>query len=166
MVKKNQKKLGLEFWKQKILGFFIDGPNTLFLNEMSFPRKNNAVSYSPIVSYVSFRTSLMQVLKFHFLRMSKGLSFSIKVLPSSDIDVEDKFFLHICGKKRLDCNLRLKREKSTNCTQCFHSTLRWKGKNQQNWKESSELKIAPKTKNQYSCRRGCQNVNLACRFLI
>ena len=26
-------------WKQKILGFFIDGPNTLFLNEMSFPRK-------------------------------------------------------------------------------------------------------------------------------
>ena len=37
--KKKPKKLGLEFWKQKILGFFIDGPNTLFLNEMSFPRK-------------------------------------------------------------------------------------------------------------------------------
>ena len=26
--------------------------------------------------------------------------------------------------------------------------------NQQNWKESFELKIAPKTKNQFSCRRG------------
>ena len=38
--------------------------------------------------------------------------------------------------------------------------------NQQNWKESFELKIAPKTKNQYSCRRGCQNINLACRFLV
>ena len=38
--------------------------------------------------------------------------------------------------------------------------------NQQNWKESFELKIAPKMKNQFSCRRGCQNINLACRFLI
>jgi len=38
--------------------------------------------------------------------------------------------------------------------------------NQQNWKESVELKIAPKTKNQFSCRRGCQNINLACSFLI
>ena len=54
------------------------------------------------------------------------------------------------------------KRKSTNCRECFHSTLRWKGKYQQNWKESSELKIAPKTKNQYSCRRGCQNDNLAC----
>ena len=118
MVKKT-KKLGLEFWKQKILGFFIDGPNTLFLNEMSFPRKNNAVSYSPIVSYVSFLTSLMQVLKFHFLRLSKGLSFLIKLLPSSDIDVEDKFFLHICGKKCLDCNLRLKRENQQTALSVF-----------------------------------------------
>ena len=109
----------MEFWKQKILGFFIDGPNTLFLNEMSFPRKNNAVSYSPIVSYVSFRTSLMQVLKFHFLRLSKGLSFSIKLLPSSDIDVEDKFFLHICGKKRLDCNLQFKRENQQTALSVF-----------------------------------------------
>jgi len=65
------------------------------------------------------------------------------------------------AKNVLDCNLRLK-GKSTNCTQCFHSTLRWKGKNQQNWKESSELKIAPKTKNQYSCRRGWDFLNLAC----
>ena len=126
----------------------------------AFREKNNAVSYSPIVSYVSFLTSLMQVLKFHFLRLSKGLSFSIKLLASSDIDVEDKFFLHICGKKRLDCNLRLKRENQQ--TALSVSTLRWKGKNQQNWKESSELKIAPKTKNQYSCRRGCQMYNLAC----
>ena len=29
-----------------------------------------------------------------------------------------------------------------------------------------KLNIAPKTKNQFSCRRGCQNVNLAYRFLI
>ena len=136
----------MEFWKQKILGFFIDGPNTLFLNEMSFPRKNNAESYSPIVSYVSFRTSLMQLLKFHFLRLSKGLSFSIKLLPSSDIDVEDKFFLHICGKKRLDCNLRFERENQQTARRVFIQYCAEKTKSTQNWKESSELKIVTKNK--------------------
>ena len=85
----------------------------------AFREKNNAVSYSPIVSYISFRTSLMQLLKFHLLRLSKGLSFSIKLLSSSDVDIEDKFFLHICGKKRLVCNLRFERENQQTARRVF-----------------------------------------------
>ena len=115
------------------------------------------------VNYVSFHTSLMQLawdINFPAFLFKSFDRLHFQLRPS-DVDVEEKFFLHICGKKRLDWKLRSKRE-INKLLEWFHSTLRWKGKYQQNWKESSELKIAPKTKNQYSCRRGCQNDNLAC----
>ena len=140
----------MEFWKQKILGFFIDGPNTLFLNEMSFPRKKQRC----------------------FLFSNRELClFPYVIDAGSEVSFSLAFFRYWCWRQVLPSHLwqktfglqfTIKKGKSTNCTQCFHSTLRWKGKNQQNWKESSELKIAPKTKNQYSCRRGCQMYNLAC----
>ena len=33
--------------------------------------------------------------------------------PSTDVDVEEKFFLHFCGKKRLDLKVTCKMKKST-----------------------------------------------------
>ena len=74
-----------------------------------------------IVIYVSFRTSLMQLgrnINFpaSLLKSFDQLHFQ---LNSSDVDVEENFFLHICGKKRLDCNLQLKRENQQTALSVF-----------------------------------------------
>ena len=151
---KKPKKTWFLFLRKKTLRFFNIWSEHLLLKWSHLSERLN---------YVSFHTSLMQLsldINFpaSFFKRFDRLHFQSH---SSDVDVEEKFFLHICGKKRLDWKLRSKRE-INKLLEWFHSTLRWKGKYQQNWKESSELKIAPKTKNQYSCRRGCQNDNLAC----
>ena len=128
------------------------------------PRRTSIFSSSQSVNYISFQTSLIQLGRDINFPASLFKSFDRLHFQSSslDMDVEEKFFLHICGKKLLDWKLRLKRE-INKLHSVFSFNIALKRENQQNFKESSELKIAPKTKNQYSCKRDCQNDNLACR---
>ena len=102
---------------------------------------NNFRSFSSFINYVSFRTPLMQLLYFHLLRLSKGLSFQLSFA----------FFGCKCWRKilpkRFGYNLRLLNgRKATKCRVCFHSILRWKDKINKTGRKVMNQRLRPKRK--------------------
>ena len=109
---KKPKKTWFLFLRKKTLRFFNIWSEHLLLKWSHLSERLN---------YVSFHTSLMQLsldINFpaSFFKRFDRLHFQSH---SSGVDVEEKFFLHICGKKRLDCNLRLERENQQTARRVF-----------------------------------------------
>ena len=154
MVKKKTKKTWVGILETKNLRFFYRWSEHTLLewNELSEKKATLCLILQSWVTSLSLR-HWCRFWSFIFWGCQKAFHFQLSSCLLQILMLKTSSSFIFVAKNVLDCNLRLK-GKSTNCTQCFHSTLRWKGKNQQNWKESSELKIAPKTKNQYSCKRG------------
>ena len=96
----------------------------------------------------------------------KTFHFQLNSSSSDDDENKEKFFLHFCGTIRFGYNFHLINERNQQTAKWLFIQYCPERTNQQNWKESFESKIVSKTKNQLSCWRGCQNINLACRFSI
>ena len=69
--------------------------------------------------FLALKSKIASLSVLHWCNLLSSISENFKrfhfQLTSSDVDVEEKFFLHICGKKRLSWELRLKTKNQYSC---------------------------------------------------